>query len=35
MTRPAAMKSSALKKACVKRWNSPLANAPRPTAMNM
>ncbi len=35
MTRPAVMNSSALKKACVIRWNMPFAYAPTPTAMNM
>ncbi len=29
------MNSSALKKACVIRWNMPFENAPTPTAMNM
>ena len=29
------MKSSALKKACVIRWNIPFEKAPIPTAMNM
>ncbi len=29
------MKSSALKKACVIRWNIPAPYAPRPTATNM
>ena len=35
MTMPAAMKSSALKNACVIRWNIPFAYAPRPTPRNM
>ena len=35
MTSPAAMKSSALKNACVIRWNSPFAYAPSPTPRNM
>ena len=35
MTTPAAMKSSALKKACVIRWKSPAPYAPRPTPTNM
>ena len=35
MTSPAVMKSSALKKACVMRWNIPFEKAPTPTAMNM
>ena len=30
-----AMKSSALKKACVMRWNIPLAYAPTPAPRNM
>ena len=35
MTEPAAMKSSALKKACVMRWKSPATYAPALTAMTM
>ncbi len=35
MTMPAAMKRSALKKACVIRWKRPEPYAPRPTATNM
>ncbi len=35
MTMPAAMKRSALKNACVIRWNIPFAYAPTPTARNM
>ena len=35
MTMPAARKSSALKKACVIRWNIELAYAPSPAARNM
>ena len=35
ITMPAAMKSSALKKACVIRWNMPFAYAPSPAPRNM
>ncbi len=35
MMRPAAMKSSALKNACVIRWNIPFAYAPTPAPRNM
>ena len=35
MTMPAAMKRSALKKACVIRWKRPEPYAPSPTATNM
>ena len=35
MTRPAAMKRSALKNACVIRWNIPFAYAPMPAPRNM
>ena len=35
ITEPAAMKSSALKKACVIRWNMPAAYAAEETAMIM
>ncbi len=35
MTEPAAMNSSALKKACVMRWKRPATYAPALTAMTM
>jgi hypothetical protein len=35
ITEPAAMKSSALKNACVIRWKSPATYAPDATAMTM
>ncbi len=35
MTAPLQRKRSALKKACVIRWNAPAANAPTPIATNM
>ena len=35
MTEPLPRNSSALKKACVIRWNAPAANAPTPIAVNM
>ena len=35
ITEPAAMNSSALKNACVIRWNSPATYAPEHTAMTM
>ncbi len=35
ITEPAPRKSSALKKACVMRWNTPATWAAAPTAMNM
>ena len=35
IARPAAMKSSALKNACVIRWNIAFAYEPRPAATNM
>ena len=35
MTEPLPRKSSALKKACVIRWNAPAENAPTPIAANM
>ena len=35
ITEPAAMNSSALKKACVIRWNMPAAYAADDTAMTM
>ena len=35
MTSPAARKSSALKNACVSRWNIPFEYAPTPTPTNM
>jgi len=35
MTRPAPMNSSALKKACVIRWNMPFEYAPTPAPRNM
>ena len=35
MTEPAPRNSSALKKACVKTWKKPAANAPTPTPRNM
>ena len=35
MTLPAQRKRQALKKACVKTWKKPAANAPTPTPRNM
>jgi hypothetical protein len=35
MTDPLPRKRSALKKACVIRWNAPAENAPTPIAVNM
>ena len=35
IARPAARKSSALKNACVSRWNMPLEYAPSPAPTNM
>ena len=35
ITEPLPRKSSALKNACVIRWNAPAENAPTPIAVNM